>query len=524
MKEQRMKGFIQRLGNNVLGVLSGFDRLRLRGTKRLLASVRGMASYLFQRQIFLNDFKAHALEITEQIRQATQQVVANTGRPLRYLPSSSQDKEALARELAAQDGIREGLIGVFSCVEPCWTYEIHRDRAARHIHLQGGIRKCLHYYHYFLDPQWGWCHARLQTWFPFTMHVCLNGRDWLAQQMQRAGIGYRQRDNCFVAIDDFERAQELLDKQLCTDWPSVLAGIVRRVNPVDDAIFAACPVPYYWSADQSEWATDLLFRSPGELASRYPRWLRHGMETLHSRDVLRFLGRKVPVHGYGRLTASVTTDLKERPEGIRIKHWVNNNSIKMYDKQGSVLRVETTINDARDMKVFRPKEGDEDGVKDWRYLRKGIADLHRRAEVSQAANERYLESLAAVEETTPLAELTAKLCRRVRWKGKGVRALNPLAAEDAALLQAINHGEFTINGFRNRDLRRLLYDANDKSPKEERRLSAKVTRQLRLLRAHGLIQKVPKTHRYVLSDEGRRTITAILAARQANTATLTKVA
>jgi hypothetical protein len=236
------------------------------------------------------------------------------------------------------------------------------------------------------------------------------------------------------------------------------------------------------------------------------------------------LGKKVTAQSYGRLQGEVTTDLKERPEGIRIKYRLKKNSIKMYDKQGSVLRVETTINDARDMKVFRPKEGNEASVKEWRYLRKGMAGLHRRAEVSQAANERYLESLAAVAATTPLAELTAPLCCPVRWQGQAVRALNPLAADDAALLAAVNHGEFAINGFRNRDLRPLLYGVAEVSPEEGRRRAAKVTRQLRLLRAHGLIRKVPKTHRYVLTDHGRTTITAILAARQADSATLTKVA
>src|ERR1700756_3989086 len=153
-----MKEFIQRLGTSVLGVLQGFDRLRLRGTKRLLASVQGMSSYLFQRHILLKDFKAHALELTAQIRQATEKIAADAARPLLYLSSSSQDKEALARQLAARDGISQGLIAIFSCVEPCWTYAIHRNRATRHIDLQGGIRKCLHYYHYFLDPQRGLLH------------------------------------------------------------------------------------------------------------------------------------------------------------------------------------------------------------------------------------------------------------------------------------------------------------------------------------------------------------------------------
>jgi hypothetical protein len=360
-----MKHFMERVQGSIQGVRSGFDRLRLRGTKRLLASVQGMSNYLWQRKILLKDFKAHALEVTEQIRQTTEQVAAAAGRPRQYLPSSSQDKEELARTVAARDGVREGLVAVFSCVEPCWSYEIHRDRASKHIHLHGGNRKCLHYYHYFLHPQMGLLHARLQTWFPFTMHICLNGREWLARQLQDAGIGSARRDNCFVAIDDLGRAQALFDAQVQTDWPSLLADLARQVNPAEEQLLAACPVPYYWSVDQSEWATDVLFRSPAELAAWYPRWVQYGMENLHSRAVVRFLGKKVPTEGYGRCTSTVVTDLKERPEGVRIKHRLNDNSIKMYDKQGSVLRVETTINDARDIKVFRPTQGQEDGPKTW---------------------------------------------------------------------------------------------------------------------------------------------------------------
>jgi hypothetical protein len=157
-------------------------------------------------------------------------------------------------------------------------------------------------------------------------------------------------------------------------------------------------------------------------------------------------------------------------------------------------------------------------------MRKGVADLHRRAQVSQAANERYFASLAAVEETRALGALTEKLCRAVEWKGQRVRALNPLSAQDAGLLEAVNRGEYKINGFRNRDLRALLFGAKPADKQEARRQSAAITRKLRLLRAHGLIQKVQKTHRYVLTREGTQAITALLTARAADTAKLASAA
>ncbi len=284
-------------------------------------------------------------------------------------------------------------------------------------------------------------------------------------------------------------------------------------------------VGYYWSVQESEWATDVMFRDAGALAGLYPHLIRHATTHLGSRDVLRFLGRRVPAHGgvNGKFAGEVVSNLRARPEGLRIKHRVNANSLKMYDKQGSVLRIETTLNNPRDLRVFRRKEGDRRGRQAWRVLRRSVADTHRRAAVCQAANERYLQSLAAAETPTPLGELTAELCQPVRWNRQRVRALNPLAPGDAALLETISRGEFLVNGFRNRDLRAHLCAPAADAPAARRQSSA-VTRKLRLLRAHALIRKVPRTHRYLLTEQGQRCVTAVLAARAADTAKLTQAA
>jgi hypothetical protein len=268
-----------------------------------------------------------------------------------------------------------------------------------------------------------------------------------------------------------------------------------------------------------------MFKSPALLAALYPRLIRQGMETLGSRDVLRFPGKNVPDgrNAHGNFKGQVLSDLKDRPEGLRVKHAVNGNSVKMYDKQGSVLRVETTINQPGDFKVYRGTES-EPKKKRWRRMRKGVADIHRRAQVSQKSNQRYLEAMAAVETSTPLKELAAPLCRPARRRGDRARALNPLSLPDAALLEAVVRGEFTINGFRNRDVRRLLHGEDPADRAESRRRSAATGRQLRLLRVHGLIRKVPRTHRYMVTDQGRLVITALLAARQANAAALAKAA
>jgi hypothetical protein len=524
-----MKTFLQRFGSKITGILSGFDRLRLRGTKRLLAHVGGMMGFLWRVQVLLKDFDQYVQGRTGELCGVMEQAAREAQRPVLYLSSSNDSKEKLARAIAERDGVRDGLIAVLKCVEPCWSFGIYKNRETKKLELRSQQRKCLHYYHYYLHPQLGFLHTRLQTWFPFTMQVCLNGREWLARQLDQAGVGYVRQDNCIVAVEDLAKAQALLDEQLRVHWPKLLDELARQSNPLEPSWLGEPPIPYYWSADQSEWATDILFRSVADLQTLYPRLLWHGIHSLHCRDVLRFLGQRLTQAGAvpGWFRGEATTDLKERPEGMRLKHRVNHNSVKMYDKAytavGAALRLEATINDVSDFKVYRSKEGDEQGAKAWRTLRKGVADLHRRAEVSQQATDRYAESLATLEDRTPLAELAEPLCQPTTWKGRRVRGLNPLAPEDAALLETVNRGEFLLNGFRNRDLRPLLCSAAS-TPAEAKRQSAAVSRKLRLLRAHGLIEKVSKTYRYRLSTKGRTAIAALLASRQADTAKLTQAA
>jgi hypothetical protein len=507
--EAAMLKFLQRFSDRVIGVLNGLDRIRFHGTKCLLASAGGLIHYFQKRQLAFKDFKPFAMAMTEQLKAGVQQQAESLGHPIDYLNSGQICKEDKALQLAKERGIREGLVAILSCVEPCHTFHLRPQ-------LEYGRSRCLHYYHYYLHPRFGLIHTRTQSWLPFTVHVCMNGREWLARQLDEAGIGYVKKDNCFLDIADLPAAQRLFDEQLRTDWPTLLEGLMRQANPRHDAMFGDWPVPYYWSADQSEWASDVMFRSADELAAWTPRFIRHGMEVCKCVDALRFLGaRRLAERGHiGHFQGEVVIDLKRRPEGVRLLFRVNGNALKMYDKQGSVLRVETVINNPRDMKVFRTKEGDDQGQPKWLPMRKGVADLHRRAQISQKSNERYLDSLASVAETQPLGKLVERLTKPTQLAGRRVRALNPLAAADAALLEAVARGEFLLNGFRNRDVRGLLYP--DATKEDQKRHGAAITRQLRLLRAHGVIQKVPRTQRYMVTEYGRQAIAALAAAKLAN--------
>lgn len=551
-----MQPFLTRFAALVSGALSGFDRLFLSGTLRRVSYCLGLQNYLWAQRIPFKDFADHSRDVTDRLEEASLRQARQLGREIRYLNSAQHRKEDIAREIAARDHIKSGLICVLRSVDPCRSFQINKNHQARKLEIKYRQRKCIHLYHYQIHPVFGFMHARIQTWFPFRIWVCLNGREWLARQLDQAQLHYARRDNTFTWLEDVAQAQALFDQQLRANWPSLLGGLADALNPIHREIFARFPCQYHWSASDSEWASDVMFRDRAALEAVYPRLLRYAITTFEAVDVLRFLGQPVPASGTvpHRCRHEISSNVKERREGIRVKHWLNGNSLKLYDKT-SVLRVETLIRDPQDFKVYRAVEGGPEGPKDWRPLRRGVAGLGRRAEVGQAANERYLTALAAVQESTPLRQLAEPLCQPVaepaRAPSRGptavarpgpdpappeaaaptrparprrVRALNPLAAGDAALLEAVSRHEFLINGLRNRDLRALLYPGPAATDQESRRRSAAVTRQLRLLRAHGLIRKVPKTHRYMVSETGRRTLTALLAARNANADQLTRCA
>lgn len=474
--------------------------------------------WLLRQGVLLKDFKSYAQAMTERIKGLAKTAAINAGRPVEYLTSASGSKEMLARAIARRDRIKSGLIAVFSAVEPCRSYTVRGNRETKHLELVLQPSKCTHLYHYYMHPQFGLVHVRVQTWLPFAVDLCLNGRDWLALQMSAEGLRYDQRDNCFVRISDPRRAQALCDEQLKTDWPKALDALLDQAHPLHAQLGRPIGQRYYWTASETEYATDVMFRDYKQLARLYPQWLHHGIQTFASADLLRFLGRPRPA----AFSGDVATTLKHRPEGVRLKHWVNGNAMKMYDKERSVLRVETTINQPREFRVYRPSEENPNGKNQWLRMRSGVADLWRRAEVSRAANGRYLAALASVTDKTPLHEAAAPICRRICVEGQHYRPLNPWS-QDGDLLEIISRGEYALNGLRNQDVRARLY-VRTKDPIQRRRQSAAVTRKLALLRAHGLLKKVTGTHRWIITHNGRQLVSALLAARNANIDQLSQIA
>jgi hypothetical protein len=446
-QENAVQKFIDKYSDLITGTLSCFDRVVFKGYLPL-GWPEAMEKLLYRQGLLIKDFKDFVSQQAQRIRDHAEAFAKQHGRPCLWIGYG--DKDAEARAIAERDGITQGLICVLRAVETCPSFKVAYGEGRPD--LVNKQRRCLCLYFYFLDPQFGLMHVRLQTWFPLTVQICINGHSWLACQLDKAGIGYRRIDNAFLTIDDPQRAQKLAQKFIRLKWPRILEDFAHQVNPLLKDVL--CGRTHYWVTDQAEFASDIMFRNRTSLRPVYEILLRWAILCFSAKDVMAFLGRKL----HGNFLGEVRSEYRDRWPGARIKHRVKKNWLKMYDKFGSILRVEMVINDPREFRIRRAGKRNGKAVVDWFPMAKGISSLYRYAEVSLQANRNYLAALAEVD--TSSMQAAAKMRRAatpVRQRGRSYRGFNPASTEDVRLFAAVLQGEHAIHGWRNEDVRRQLF-------------------------------------------------------------------
>lgn len=330
---------IDKFSDKIKGVLSGFDRIIIKGHFLKLFSESGKMFFLWKENVLLKDFASYAENIAKTIKGHVENMANALSRPLIYLNSSKLSKEGTAKSILKDAPVEEGLICILSSLEMNNSLEIRKNAKTNKLELRNSKRKCLHYYFYFLDKEFGFIHVKLQTWFPFGIQVYINGREYIAKQLDKAGITYLRYDNSFTHIDDIETAQKISDDFVNRKLDGMLNHLAEQVNPILPKIKEVLGCDYYWCVDQCEYATDIMFNSRSELEALYTDFVEHAIVNFKYNDVMTFMGRKM----HHAFSGEIVSDIKTRPCGVRIKHRMKSNSIKMYDKC-SVLRVETTIN------------------------------------------------------------------------------------------------------------------------------------------------------------------------------------
>ena len=369
-----MKDFVEQYSEKITGVVSCFDRVLFKGYLPL-GFGNAMDRFISNQGLLLKDFKRFVTTHSDTIKAHAEAMANKHERPFIYLQRNTIRKEDEARRLAQRDGVTQGLVCVFRALEGCQSFKLVPGEGRPR--LENAPRKCLCYYFYWIDREFGLMHIRIQSWFPLVVQICLNGHEFLARKLDKHGIAYEKLDNAFVWIADVDRAQRFADRFVDKNWPRILSAFARKVNPLLKDLLSG--MDYYWVVDQAEFATDVMFQSPHALKALYENLLRHTVLCFSPQDILTFLGRKL----HGNFQGEVLTDFKnKRHKGARVKHRMCENWIKMYDKHGCVLRVETVINHPRQFKVRRWGIRQGQRVMGWYPMAKGVANLYRYREIS----------------------------------------------------------------------------------------------------------------------------------------------
>lgn len=486
----------ERYANDIAGTLSCFDRVILNGTLPDIGHAGAMAATLRRRGCRLFDYPQFAEPLRDEIRDHAQRLAADNGLEIDHISKKNFRKEERVKEILQQRGEHPGLVHIFSAMEPCLSYRPWHDKVTHETSLHSRQARCLHYYFYFVDEDLGLCHLRVPTWAPFRLQFYFNGHNWLACQLTRKGIAHTLVENAFTEIEDFRRAQRIVDRFSVKKLHRKLKYYTRQFCPV----LRRFPSGVHWSVTQVEYATDIVFRQREGLGPLYEALVRTVIHAVKAQNVATFLGRRLDP----RCAAEIGNDFHTRIEGTRIRHHFGRVAIKMYDKFGRVLRIETTVNDVTFFKHHRWVEH-RDGTRSmqWASVRKSIYSLGVLAELLGASNRRYLEFISALDLPGIGIRAVEKVARPARERGRPYPGFNLFHGDDLDLFLTLARGEFAISGLRNRHLQPALG-----------KTGSQISRLLKRLRLHGLIKKVRRTYTYYLTRLGQRVVACTLRLRE----------
>lgn len=480
----------ERYRDRMAGVLSCHDRIVITGTLPGICYAAGMTSFMSARKIRIFDYARFTKPLRDAIRERAQQLAETQGARIEHIAKAHIRKEDVVAKVLTARGDHSGLVHVISAMESCSSYKPWHDKTTGKTFLKPGSGKCLHYYFYFIDEVLGLCYLRVPTWCPFRLQFCCNGHSWLARKLSAARIDFTTADNAFIRIADIERAQAIADALKPDELHRRLDRYAARLCPIRE-VFAQ---DYHWSLMEVEYSTGLIFRSETTLAPPYEQLTRQAVLAVKAEQVASFLGKKISA----LLAQEIGSRFATRIEGTCIKHRFGRTGVKMYDKFGRVLRLETTTNDVSFFKHHRKVEH-QDGrsTREVAPLKKSIYGLIDLRAILSGCNRRYLEFLSALDDTAAGARDWARLTEPQHDGERIIKGLNFFAPTEQSLLRTLQRPEFNLHGMRGADIKSFVA-LNDSA----------LSRQLHRLRTLGLIKRVIHSYRYYLIRIGRSAIAA----------------
>ena len=520
-----MDTLLSKFGSKVNSVITGFDRIVFKGMLQPIMHAAGMDSFLIARKVLNKDFKNYAMAQSQKIVESADELSnKHFGHDSIYISSANERKEALAHARQKELGINEGLIGVWSCVESCKTFKSTYNPNQPYPLLKRVESRCKHLYFYFDDPVYGFMNVRLQTWAPYEIQIALNGREWLRRSLDKAGCGYFASGNKFFHIDDYKLAQKILDEQAIVRFEDILNGFLPSVFPCMPEVVGP-GLSYYWTYWQTETAKDYIFNNSDDLSALMNDFLIHSLITGKGDRILKYFGSPATKSGqpWGNKDPKISSRAKTWYDGLRVRHWNHANSVKFYNEH-NVLRFEMTMNDPTKFTIHRHAENQcKSEQKRFLPMRKGVADTAARIAISKSIVDRFTEHMSAVKEKTRLGDVVGSVTSSITCHGTRFRAID-VFGKDKELLFAIADPAFDVHAITNKGLQKILSGKSWAKGMTGKRLSARISRHLRLLREHGIIRKLKNQRKYTLTDKGRKLTAALEVASAASVNDLLKLA
>ena len=479
----------------IYGTLTCYDRMIIQGYIPGWSHAEAMTGYLKANGIRIFDYSSFSQPFTEQIRQNAQRIADENGIEIEFIRKlHAFRKDDRIQQIISDTGKTEGLIHIFSAMERCNTYKPWHDKTTGKTFLKFDQSKCLHYYFYFIDKELGLCYLRVPTWAPFRLQFYMNGHNLLASKLQKKNIEYRMLDNAFLEVADVDMAQKLSDRINPEGLHKVLDVFAKRYCPVAESL----GLGYTWTVQQIECATDIMFKQPKDLAPLYDEIVRTAIFTVKPDNIATFLGQRITYN----CKKEVGTNYNQRILGTRIKHHMGDVSIKMYDKFGHVLRIESTCNDISTFRVKRKADHRDGSSSEQKApLKKSIYSLYQLFTIMKAANYRYLEFISSFDDHSKGNGNLTKVTCPVVENERSYRGLNFFAERDLRVLEAISRGEYMTFGMQGKDIRQYLGEIS----------SSAMSRIFKRLRLHGILERIPGTYKYFPTAYGKEVIAAGLA-------------
>jgi len=474
----------EKLDGHISFSYSSFDRVVFRGYLRNLF-VEGSVINLLRNLGFKNHSNGVLKTLTDQLNSHVKKTSEKMNIPIHWWGVTEKEKYHskldFIKELYLQEIQKtqktDHVICIIKAVESTRTFvnkEIKTKEDKSFIKMYSCNKFVSQYYIYIHDKELGLCYLKLSSYLPFVCEFYMNGHNYLKQQLDIYESSYKMSDNSFVQVSDVDLLKSLVENF----QPSIALGrisywmnIFFRFDKGDRSTRSKL-LTHEWFTYQTEISSNIIFKSAKFSNSFFQRVLQKH-HTLGLPDRLtKIFGLSKPRH------QSKSTQNKYSVQAC-IKHWLENNSIKCYNKSGCLLRVETTINNP-----------DLPGLK----LKKPACNLQAYYWYGLKCNNRYLNTLCDIDIDSLTTEIYEKYQQAI-VTDKGVRVAAPdLRKKEQLELYFLLLSDFSlISGFKNNHLRSKL---------SEKSKTAKIAYELRKLRERGAIKKMKNTHYYQLTEEG----------------------